>query len=250
MSKSFQGCLLLSLVVVISLPGIAKTSLNDQGLPSLQMTVRVYNYAEVSLRALAQAQKEAGQIFGQIGIEMLWRDRSLCLARPQLQECQGSVGPSDLVLRILPKSMAQRQASRDTTLGMAVPTFQAYIFNDRVEKQAQLAGVPWERMLGVAIAHEIGHLLLGSNSHALVGIMRAMWRREELQRADREWLFLSDQAARIRAEVLRRIRQQEAIQVPRLNSANNSNFKRSVNQVASFIMNPAVATLQVCAGQG
>jgi hypothetical protein len=38
-------------------------------------------------------------------------------------------------------------------------------------------------MLGHVISHEIGHLLLGTNSHSPSGIMRAQWDREQLSLA-------------------------------------------------------------------
>jgi hypothetical protein len=66
------------------------------------------------------------------------------------------------------------------------------------------------------MAHEIGHLLLGSNSHSATGIMRAQWSRKDLQRASLEILrFTPAQAERIRADVLARIKQQETLQASR-----------------------------------
>jgi hypothetical protein len=60
-------------------------------------------------------------------------------------------------------------------------------------------------VLGCAIAHEIGHLLLGPNRHSVSGIMRARWDRrdirEELQGA---MLFTPQQARLMQAEMQRR----------------------------------------------
>ena len=48
------------------------------------------------------------------------------------------------------------------------------------------------RVLGFAVAHEVGHLLLGTNAHADVGLMRAVWSRSDLQRNHpADWLFTS-----------------------------------------------------------
>jgi hypothetical protein len=45
------------------------------------------------------------------------------------------------------------------------------------------------------MAHEIAHLLLGTNSHAAEGIMRAQWQREELLSASKgELLFTPGQS--------------------------------------------------------
>ena len=49
-------------------------------------------------------------------------------------------------------------------------------------------------VLGRAMAHEAGHLLIGTPTHSSHGLMRALWSQKEL-RADSEgdWLFSVDQ---------------------------------------------------------
>ena len=76
------------------------------------------------------------------------------------------------------------------------------MFYHRVESLAvELRGAR-DVLLGYALAHEIGHLLLGTNSHALNGIMRAHWTEEELRLASAgRFTFLPQQAAKMRAEV-------------------------------------------------
>jgi hypothetical protein len=68
------------------------------------------------------------------------------------------------------------------------------------------------------MAHEPGHLLLRlkRHSHSRSGIMGDWRGRGELKGADKGLLFLSEQAALIRAEVLRRSRQQEILRPPGL----------------------------------
>jgi hypothetical protein len=57
-------------------------------------------------------------------------------------------------------------------------------------------------ILGHVIAHEVGHLLLGTNSHSAVGVMRARWDREELEQASRGSLrFTPAQAAMMRGRL-------------------------------------------------
>ena len=58
-------------------------------------------------------------------------------------------------------------------------------------------------ILGYVMAHEVGHLLLGSNSHSGVGIMRAHWQGEELRRLSRASLwFTNEQADRMRGRLI------------------------------------------------
>ncbi len=79
------------------------------------------------------------------------------------------------------------------------------MYVDRAESVARGAGIDTRRLLGLAIAHEIGHVLLNSNSHAPSGLMRADWSRTELQRQDpAAWRFLETEAAQVRMTALAR----------------------------------------------
>jgi hypothetical protein len=52
------------------------------------------------------------------------------------------------------------------------------------------------------MAHELGHLLLSSNSHASAGLMRANWTRPELSAAGKGMLgFTESQAQKMRARL-------------------------------------------------
>jgi hypothetical protein len=60
-------------------------------------------------------------------------------------------------------------------------------------------------LLGDVIAHEIGHLLLGTNSHSPTGIMSARWDRDYLRLALMGLqLFSPEQSSAMRETVLRR----------------------------------------------
>lgn len=57
---------------------------------------------------------------------------------------------------------------------------------------------------GHAIAHEIGHLLLGSAGHPRLGLMRALWSHDELRGLKpAHWGFSAREAARMRQTRLR-----------------------------------------------
>jgi alcohol dehydrogenase class IV len=60
----------------------------------------------------------------------------------------------------------------------------------------------WD-ILTCVIAHEIGHHLLGPNSHSPTGIMMGIWSPEVLRAAGKgHLLFTPQQAELIRADVL------------------------------------------------
>jgi hypothetical protein len=59
--------------------------------------------------------------------------------------------------------------------------------------------VPTGELLGCVIAHELGHLLLGTASHSPTGLMSAVWQDPELQQAVRhKLLFTGDEEERMR----------------------------------------------------
>jgi len=111
-------------------------------------------------------------------------------------------------LKILPPSMAARVTSGRDELGFALPSAKAgsasaaWLFYQRVEHLAESKDAGQAQILGHAMAHEIGHVLLGPNRHSNRGIMRANWDRGVLQEAARgQLLFTREQAAVMRAEV-------------------------------------------------
>jgi hypothetical protein len=84
----------------------------------------------------------------------------------------------------------------------------------RIREEAAEYGVQPNEVLGPAIAHEIGHLLLGQQGHSPTGIMRARWRREDYGTAPLgAFKFNPKQAVQIRAEVGRRVQEQGAAEV-------------------------------------
>jgi len=132
-------------------------------------------------------------------------------------DCQQPSGPTNVTLRILPRSMAEREPSSNDTLGYALPGSAgasggiANVFYHRVEELARKAQGLEYQILGNIMAHEIGHLLLGSTGHSPTGIMKAKWSREELQPSSLGSLvFTPQQATLIQNELANRVRQKES----------------------------------------
>jgi hypothetical protein len=67
------------------------------------------------------------------------------------------------------------------------PSVLATVFADAVARIAMRASVEPGTLLGRALAHEVGHLLLGTAHHTTTGLMRANWTGTQLQRLD--WSF-------------------------------------------------------------
>jgi hypothetical protein len=179
--------------------------------PSPMLTLLVYNYAQAPVETLAQAELEAGRILGEAGVRAVWLD---CLdghpAADQQVLCIEPLEPADVVIRVLP---GQAQNGSPDTLGIAfLPTVASVYYeyavglakSDDVEVEIELSTI-----LGCAIAHEVGHLLLGPNNHSIAGIMRGKWKTEQLRLALKGCLlFTYRQSKLIQTEARRRMRLQ------------------------------------------
>jgi hypothetical protein len=77
-------------------------------------------------------------------------------------------------------------------------------------------------LLGRAMTHEIGHLLLGTLDHSEGGLMRRHWSERG---RDADWLFSAIQAEEIRTAVLTRIDGPRKAAVALAQAADLSNTK-------------------------
>jgi hypothetical protein len=218
MSRSLWNCLVVVFALAASCSAFSRQgSAGHQAQANPKFTIRVYNYAHTPPTTLAGAKQEVTIIFREAELETEWLDCPLSMAEfESYPACQQAWGRADLTLRILPRSMAERDPSGDDTLGFALPGQAltpgrvANVFYHRVEELARKGQYFEFQILGKAIAHEIGHLLLGSIGHSATGIMKAKWNREDLTPTSLGSLrFTSQQASLIKREVLSRITRYE-----------------------------------------
>ncbi len=211
------GLLTMATALMPARLSAAPTAELDGPLQRLTLTVRVYNYAKVSAGNLRCAQSEAGRIIGKAGVETVWLDCPLTRAASlQAQtigqpECSGEEVGAIVTLRVLNRSNYNSATFKREVFGYADGPSLASVVYDRVAGLANADGDLNEApvILGVAIAHEIGHLLLGRDAHSPTGIMRGRWDRAQLQRA--LWgrqLFSPDQSTRIRVAMEARMKLQ------------------------------------------
>ena len=212
MNRSFQNCLSFSFILVAQLNGFAKT-LSEEVRPDLEFRVRVFNYAEASMETWNGAREVAARIFSRAGIETSWLVCSLSSeGRYTPIACEQPTDRLDLILRLVPVSPATRAQFGYDTLGLAAQPERgtpatASVFYSRIEELAKGGTASVPVILGHAAAHEIGHLLLGSNSHTSLGLMRARWSPQDLQTAAAgNLLFMPKQAQAMRANARGRLR--------------------------------------------
>jgi hypothetical protein len=188
---------LTSAVLCLSLLTIAVPGLANEAPAKPHVTINVYNDAGVSEQVLAEAEQEATRIFHKAGVENVWVECRLWKPDPdRSSRCQPPVGPTLLALRIVPWS----SKLRDSVFGIAFLSAEGEgtytdVFYVSVEKLHEDFHANLSRVLGHVMAHEIGHLLLGTNAHSPVGIMRPQWEGPELRSIGMgTFLFTPEQA--------------------------------------------------------
>jgi hypothetical protein len=191
-NRQFGTCALLTFL-------FSSSSCVAQDAPSTKVLspevhISVYDNANVPTELLAAAEAEVHRIFQQAGMETLWRNCSERAENAQRAGCH-VVGSTYLVLTILPRATSGQVRGRVDVLGTATLDekgvgFYGYVFYDRIQRMAEERRLA-PTLLGHVLAHEIGHLLLRSNSHSISGIMSGRWAGEELRRISEGVMFFT-----------------------------------------------------------
>lgn len=166
-----------------------------------QTSVRLFERAGLNRDVIRSMQREASRIFEQAGWRLVWVECEIAGERREDPDCGHSLGAGRLMLELAPG--ADKQNSKAT--GMAIIQGEASVFArvypERVRELARDAGWTFGDLLGHAVAHEIGHLLLQSAAHTSAGIMRARWETEDLRKLSHSGLiFLPGQLRSIRVK--------------------------------------------------
>jgi hypothetical protein len=142
---------------------------------------------------LLQVEAEASRVFQHAGLEIRWLNCPLPAAGPvDPAQCEAADFPLHLQLRIAKHSLNLNEFTMGVSYLSADGTgCYADLFYDRAERLRETSGASLASILGHAIAHELGHLLLGTNSHSPAGIMRARWQPADLASAGKGALLFS-----------------------------------------------------------
>ena len=174
----------------------------------IKVTVLVHNYARLPRQILSDAKDRASLIFRRAGVEVEWADCPLSNEDPaSYPECPAVVDATQLFLRILPKTAAKAEDCGQAFVAARVTN----IFWNRVDERAQRLNVPAPRFLAHTVAHELGHLLLGLNSHSPVGIMTPRWDSQTMTRICQEGLYFNRQQSELIRSELRKREQEETV---------------------------------------
>jgi hypothetical protein len=172
-------------------------------LSAITITVGVFNNA-TPRPVVVFAEHEASRIFMAAGLEITWIDCLVAQQNVPSDSCPAPQGPTQLYLRILQGGKKAKEDSFGVAF-LAADGTGAYVdvFYDAVEKLHHESNTSPGRLLGHVMAHEIGHLLIGSHAHSTWGIMCPVWSQKELRSLEMGSLFFTgDQARRMRTRLL------------------------------------------------
>lgn len=163
---------------------------------TLQLTLVIYNHAHVGRETLAAAEKTVSEILEPANVQLVWRDGFAYAAERRGILNPAPEDPATLVIKLQPESEAARYGVRSACGGIGFPSG-AIVFVRNFDSTR----------LGYIMAHELGHILLGPNAHAIVGIMRATLLPEDWEKAAQGTLgFTHGQNEQIRTWIVKRRR--------------------------------------------
>jgi hypothetical protein len=133
--------------------------------------LRLIDSVGVADGALRRASNEVSIILSEANVDTVWTDEA-----PR-QPAAGAVGAEVEILLLSEEESRAPIAKFDFTydyLGYVVrPELRAYVFWSHIRAAAFHASRDAGEVLGLVIAHEVGHLLLPDGEHSSTGIMQA-----------------------------------------------------------------------------
>ena len=206
MERAFVATVLFTLAVASP----ARADANHAAI----VVVRTFNYAQVPEGELAGARMTAARIFERAAIAITWIDcrvpgsdqGALCTEPLEMGR--------DLMLRLVDTPSNQNAGTRRAlALGTSMldrERREGVLMTVDLGPMREIAGTTSTEagtLLGRAVAHEIGHMLLGTGEHARDGLMRALWTKDELRGLKpAHWQFSKHEAAQMRQGLALRTR--------------------------------------------
>ena len=170
------------------------------------LAVLAYNYAAVPADTMQQASEKVAQILRDVGVEIVWIE-------PLADSRRTTINPSSNVLQmftvqllIRQTNVSRRSSTPESVMGSALAADDhggtVSLFYDEVLRTRRQYSQPLRDILALAIAHEIGHVLLPFPAHSPTGVMRSAWNGDDIRHAIVGSLgFTTAQGASIRLRV-------------------------------------------------
>jgi hypothetical protein len=183
------------------------------------LNVLVYDYTRLPISELEDAMVLAQGIFLKGGVATQWIKCAAVHESGQGSGCLEALGMAHVMVNIVSSDWRSSAGRRDR-MGTALQDAKgrldvtAYVFEDGVERVLQSGGCDRFQVLGQVMAHEVGHLLLGAESHSETGIMQSHWAGSQMARDPGRVTFTPDQARRIRVNIKTRMQERSSLGIP------------------------------------
>jgi hypothetical protein len=172
------GCILTANLLLMSLVPALATTVETSRTTKARVTIQVWDRVQLGGETWNRAAAVVDGVFKPVGIQLIWLH---CVVgeTPKNLACSSPTGSNDISLRIYQRVKAdfkiKGHARGGTSLLLSPEGGNGiiHVFSDRVMEVSQLYKLSPELVLGITVAHEIGHLLLPHQPHSLAGIMRA-----------------------------------------------------------------------------
>lgn len=190
---------------------LAQCPANAQIPRANELVARTYDPQGLLGERIATAGHAADAVLREAGVSLQWEHCGLPGQELDAHDgvCQLPVAANHLVIRIVAAPATAASGALGFTYVDRSPnrSWLATVFADRLIALADRSRLPPELLIGRAMAHEVGHLLLETPAHAKQGFMQASWSDGMLRRnRPSEWLFTPHHAKLIRTGALVRTR--------------------------------------------
>jgi len=230
MKTTLRWTLRAGLALASGLTGLGHAAEAVSPETGLAITIHVRNYAGVDPQTLREAERVAMGIFRKAGVETGWADIVVTAENGHVTAADHHTFTlADIQVNIFPGVMSDRSGLSNNVMGLAPGTGPdrgiVYVFDSKVRTLFWRMSSEYNRgdvdrhvsigqVLGHAIAHEVGHLLLNQQVHSPHGIMHGEWGFADFRdMTSGMLLFTPQQAELLRADVRRRSGKQETLEV-------------------------------------
>jgi len=165
---------LFAAAAAMSLFGIREG--NAQEPARLSVRVIIHDTASVPVDSLETARNQTTVTFAKAGIDLSWSSAGTCRAEDDGRFC--------IQVLLRPRNPQSAPGTRRIMgIALAADPLRAVLslYFDAVTDVARRYGSSRGDVLGLALSHEMGHVLLPPPSHSNAGIMQASWEGDDLR---------------------------------------------------------------------
>lgn len=164
MTNKASGLAMILSMGLASVTGVETAEASE----TVTVRVRVENAADIPRRIIDGAQADATRIYRDAGIEIVWlnRDDEETRGNRVIRVIVPTLKGADTYLRL---GHVDKNALAEADAGTRL----IHVFWERLQTSASRQGREEGGLLGVVLAHEIGHVLLPGAGHSPTGVMRA-----------------------------------------------------------------------------